>query len=180
MKNFPYSGLVHVRTMDDLGGVAANGGITFVYDIVETAKDGFYFLLSAACCSDKDNFNRKIGRSIATGRMDMFSSLLKFDAPKKVSGVPSVFEDFFAAYPLIDVVGDHNIRAAEDAIVRTEDGVIYIREKNFALVDNLIDGFFIEVLYSLYGDEFEIVRLGSNFIAVPMEYDGFDDFDIEE
>lgn len=169
MKNFPYSGLIHIRDLDyNTFGLSHNGGTTFVFDIVSSGVSRFHFLLSAACCSPNDNFSRKIGRTIATGRMDAFCSTMEFTSAKQVEHVPYVFEDFFAAYPLETVVGEENISAIEDAISQTDDGVLYIKESDFPLVQNLLEGFFPEVLYSLYGQEFYIFRLANSFIASPV------------
>jgi hypothetical protein len=54
----------HVRNVLDDGTVSNMGGCTFAYKEVDGG-----IRVSAALCSNKDNFNRKIGRTIAAGRL---------------------------------------------------------------------------------------------------------------
>lgn len=60
---------VHVRQIDELGNLLSNGGLTIAY--TATKKDIF---LSHAQCSWLDNFNRRVGRQIAAGRMRKYGS----------------------------------------------------------------------------------------------------------
>ena len=58
--------IIHFRAFDDDGNVLANCGATVA---VERITEGNMFVYSFAICSPRDNFNRKIGRTIAEGRM---------------------------------------------------------------------------------------------------------------
>lgn len=55
---------IHYRFMSD-GQPKPKGGVTFAYD-----TDEGHVFYAVARCSPKDTYNKKLGRSIATGRWD--------------------------------------------------------------------------------------------------------------
>ena len=57
---------IHFRRRDKNYELLATGGLTMAAMIGEDNK---VFRLSLAYCSNKDNYNKKIGRAITTGRI---------------------------------------------------------------------------------------------------------------
>lgn len=56
---------IHLRVYDEAhGGPLSKGGITFAYDI-----QGDQIRYTMSKCNDKDHYNKKIGRAIASGRL---------------------------------------------------------------------------------------------------------------
>lgn len=56
---------LYIRPRDAEGHLSNKGGVTVAFDV-----DDNVLWYTSATCSKKDQFNRKIGRSIATGRFD--------------------------------------------------------------------------------------------------------------
>jgi hypothetical protein len=55
---------IHYRLISN-GQPKSRGGVTIAYDV-----DGDHVYYAVARCSPKDNYNKRIGRAIATGRFD--------------------------------------------------------------------------------------------------------------
>ena len=65
---------VHIRK-HDIFDLKPTGGITLAYEL-----HGDRVVFSASKCSDKDHYNKKIGRAVTTGRMEAGNySAFKYD-----------------------------------------------------------------------------------------------------
>lgn len=56
----------HFRNLKEDGSVYNMGGLTVAWEVNEQNKSIRY---AFAICSDRDNFNKKVGRTIAGGRL---------------------------------------------------------------------------------------------------------------
>ena len=56
---------IHYRKFDRMGQIKAKGGLTLAIK-----SDGEYVYVATAKCGQKDNFDRKLGRTIAEGRLN--------------------------------------------------------------------------------------------------------------
>lgn len=72
---------IHLRRRDPFfGHLEPTGGITVAYDISPDNKVSYAF----SQCSNKDHYNRKIGRAVSSGRLENDIRTRVFD---KVEGV---------------------------------------------------------------------------------------------
>ena len=68
-QELPAIKFVHVREYDNQGEPLPHGGITVAFMRVSTTLGVDTYHVSKALCSVRDNFCKKIGRSIAAGRL---------------------------------------------------------------------------------------------------------------
>ena len=55
---------MHIREFTEFGEVAGKGGVTVAFEV-----NGNTLVLAFAECSRKDNFCKRIGRDVASGRL---------------------------------------------------------------------------------------------------------------
>ena len=164
MENFSYTGLVHIRKLDEQNfDASTHGGITFVYNLVRGDVGELSVDISYSLCSEKDNFNRKIGRAIAVGRMNA-GSAIRYEAIEFIS-----LEDLQRVQESIKKVSN-----TEVVLYPSNTEVLYIREVDYPLLSVLLNTVFQFYATKLFHEEVEIIKLGNNYVAVPLETDEVD------
>jgi len=73
---------MHYRKFDRRGQIMPKGGLTLAIN-----QDGNYLTIAMAQCGRKDNFDRKMGRTIAEGRLKARSNghLYQLELPEATS-----------------------------------------------------------------------------------------------
>lgn len=157
MKNFPYTGLLHVRALDyNNFGPSSNGGITIVYDF-EREEDGkLNLLLAFSVCSPKDNFSRRSGRVRATDRMN---------AMHEGKADPL----FTSKVDLSRIAPPEHLELLKQHMKSTDNGVLYVKEQDFPFMTIMVDVIASGYLSNMCGEDVEIIRVANNFIVVPVE-----------
>lgn len=59
----------HIRFKNPDGTVTCKGGITIAFDVVDSITDPHQYKYAMAFCHEQDNYNKKIGRAKAAGRL---------------------------------------------------------------------------------------------------------------
>jgi hypothetical protein len=78
MKTF----FAHLRTLNEDGSIAGNGGMTIAYQVLEV--DGHTRIIySYAKCHEKDRYNKYLGRTKAAGRLKSFDYTQTFTGTKR-------------------------------------------------------------------------------------------------
>mgnify|MGYP006302080869 CR=1 FL=1 len=80
--------IYHFRNKDFYGNLSGRGGATCVYNPVTTAV-GFAF------CHPSDNFNRRLGIRIATGRMEKNPDFTLAEAKNNIKEVTAAINEYY-------------------------------------------------------------------------------------
>jgi hypothetical protein len=81
---------IHLRVLDSMGKPYSTGGVTVAYKLLEENRVLFQY----AICTDKDNYNKSIGRAIAGGRLEKHPHIMHVNKPE------------LAHLEIIEAVGD--------------------------------------------------------------------------
>jgi hypothetical protein len=180
MTNFPYSGLFHVRLQDDKlsqDGVVVSplGGFTMVYNITNKEEMEPTIQIAISRCSKIDNFERKLGREIATNRLKAFYNMRpgrRTHAHEQfILDIQDIQGTFFTAPNGEFLEESYNLFVKS---IQTNNGVNTVREGDFPL-NSILVAFYGNMYLNNHfaSDDYPLVimRHGTNFVA---------DFDQEE